>query len=529
MNERRAYGFWDVLDGFEENISFSRLSSKQPVRAAVGNHQLLEVTPQMLEHLASNAAERAQLYLPPAHQRLLTEMLASKATGENERFIASALLLNSEVSARTGLPLCQDGGTVLAHCFKGRGVFCTGDERAAIADGIAQASERVFARDSQLYRGAIQPDNSPYMIEVDSVPGGSFHMLLLFKGAGSANQSRFLSLSPDSASPAALADIALSILENIGVAACPPYHVGICAGGPSPSFAMKTASFAAAGYLRHVAEDGFPANRDPELERLVVAGAKNIRCGAQFGGSHLVFDACAVRLPRHSASLFFALCVACSAPRRVAARIDANGFWIEDLASTPSLFIPPSAGKTYSSFALRKVDFSAPESEQESILASLRKGDKVLLSGPVITARDVAHSRFLALLAEGRALPDYLMRYPVYYAGPSKAPEGRPCGSLGPTTSRRMDSAAVTLMGRGAGLVTIGKGGRSPEFLQAAREHGGVYFALPGGASALITERHIKSCEVLDYPDLGMEAVRLVELDSLPALVAVDSEGGTIY
>jgi len=495
-----------------------------------------------LAALSERAFSEIAFRLPTEHARALGAIAAGEAPGEPseaDRFVAAELLRNAAVAAEGVLPLCQDTGTAMVYGWKGS-AFRTeaGDDEesdeAPLAAGAAAAYAGRRLRNSQLGpEGFIEEsntgDNLPIVADIRAVRGDEYRLVFSAKGGGSANRTSLSMESPALLSERALEARIRERVSALGASGCPPYRIALVLGGQSPDEAVRALALAGLGLL-----DDLPAEasgkgealRDREWERRIVAIAAATDAGAQFGGTALALSARAIRLARHAASLPLAMGVSCSAHRKARALISAEGIFLEAMEPDPGRFLPrtlPVLPKA------RRVDLDRPSRELAAELAALEPGSFLLLSGTVVTARDKAHARFRALVEAGKDLPSYLSRHPVFYAGPTEPAPGAVSGSFGPTTSNRMDPYMAALISRGASLVSIAKGGRSPEAARAIGLGGGAYLACVGGAAALAAREHVLSSEVIDYPELGMEAVRRVVIRDLPAMLVVGSGGRDYY
>jgi fumarate hydratase class I len=508
-----------------------------------------------LEALSERAFSDIAFKLPREQAAALGALAGASAAGteapggprpsDADRFVAAELLRNAAIAAEGVLPICQDTGTAVVYGWKGSALLTASDggeessDEAALAAGAAKAYATRLLRNSQMApRGFVEEsntgDNLPIVADIRAARGSEFRFCFAAKGGGSANRT---SLSMESPSLLAGADERGSALETrirervsaLGASGCPPYRLALVLGGQTPDEALRVLALAALGLLDRLPARGSgkgEALRDSEWETKIMAIAAEAGVGAQFGGSALALSARAIRLPRHAASLPFAMGVSCSAHRKARAIVSPEGVFLERLESDPARFLPSELPLLPGA---RRIDLDRPSRELAVELGALEPGSFLLLSGTVVTARDLAHARFRALVEDGKPLPDYLFRHPVFYAGPTEPAPGAVSGSFGPTTSNRMDAFMDMLVSRGASLVSIAKGGRSPEAAAAIGRGGGAYLACVGGAAALAARDHVVSSEVIDYPELGMEAVRRVALKDLPAMLVVDSRGRDFY
>lgn len=516
-----------------------RLLSKEGVKVIkAGDREILEIAPGTLVTLARAAMRDVSFLLRRAHNEKLAAVFADPEASGNDRFMAFSLLENAAVAAGFELPFCQDTGTALVIAAKGEQVWTRSDDEESFSRGIRETYARENLRYSQMlpedmYREKNSGDNLPAQVDITSRQGMAYDLLFLAKGGGSANKTMLYQQPPATLSPEKLKPFLVEKMRSLGTAACPPYHIAFVIGGSSPELCLKTVKLASAGAL-----DGLPGDpgktgrafRDKGLETELLEASRRFGYGAQFGGKYFAHDVRVVRLPRHAASLPIGLGVSCSADRSIQARIDKDGAWLEELDRDPGGLIPENIRAEFSSRAnCVSVDLNKPMAEIRALLSTQTVGTRLSLTGRLVVARDRAHAKFKELLDAGKALPAYLREHPVYYAGPAKRPEGRPSGSLGPTTAGRMDSYVEMLQARGASLIMLAKGSRSPEVTAACLKHGGFYLGVPGGPAALLAERHVKKVEPLDYPELGMEAVLAIEVDSLPAFILVNDKGGDLF
>ncbi len=530
-------GYLELLD-LPRPASGWRLVSRDGVRPfSAGGRELLEVSDDALALLAGEAFRDISFLLRPAHNAQVAAILADAAASPNDRYMAWCLLENAAIAADFELPFCQDTGTACVIARKGAGVLTSGGDAAALAAGAARAYATENLRLSQLlpldmYAERNSGDNLPAQADIHAGPGLAYDFLFIAKGGGSANRTALFQEAPALLKPEALKPFLAEKLRALGTSACPPYHAVFVIGGTSPETCLEAVKLGSAGALDDMPFSPPPGGgpfRDADLEAWLAEASRGFGPGAQFGGTHFVHDVRVFRLPRHAASLPIGLGVSCSADRAALGRIDQDGVWLEELDRDPARFLTPELRAEFSGRGSAvPVNLDRPMAEVRAQLAGLKPGTRLALSGRLIAARDAAHARFMRLTEEGKPLPKYLFDHPVYYAGPARQPAGLPCGSFGPTTAGRMDAYAGALMSRGAALVTLAKGGRSEAFRSACRAHGGFYLGSPGGPAALIA-RHIKSAKVIDYPDLGMEAVRELEVADMPAFLLMDDKGSCLY
>lgn len=516
-----------------------RLLSKEGIKTGkAGDREILEVAPAALTALAREAFRDVSFLLRRAHNEKVAAIFSDPEASENDKFLAFCMLDNAAISAGFELPFCQDTGTATVVAKKGEQVWTRSNDEALLAEGIRETYTDENLRYSQtlavdMYKEKNSGDNLPAQIDIYSRPGIAYDFLFVAKGGGSANKTMLFQETKATLTPEKLKPFLVEKMRSLGTAACPPYHIAFVIGGTSAEMCLKTVKLASTGYL-----DGLPGDpgetgrafRDRGLEAELLAAARKLGYGAQFGGKYFAHDVRVVRLPRHGASAPIGMGVSCSADRNILARIDRDGAWLEEMDREPGNLIPGEIRARYSSCSnCVSVDLNRP---MKDILAELSKhplGTRLALNGRIVVARDLAHARFKELLDKGGELPAYLSKHPVYYAGPAKQPEGKPSGSFGPTTAGRMDSYVDLLQAKGASMVMIAKGNRSQAVTDACKKHGGFYLGSPGGPAALLAERNIKKVETLDYPELGMEAVWAIEVENFPAFILVDDKGGDFY
>jgi fumarate hydratase class I len=501
-----------------------------------GGRRFLTVEPSVLTMLTDTAMHDIAHYLRPAHLTQLRSIIDDPAASPNDRFVALDLLRNANIAAGGVLPMCQDTGTAIVMGKRGRHVLTDGTDEAAIARGVYDAYTRLNLRYSQLapltmWEERNTGSNLPAQIELyagDEHPD-SYEFLFMAKGGGSANKSYLYQETKALLNPTRMMQFLEEKLRLIGTAACPPYHLAIVIGGTSAEFALKTAKYASAKYLDSLPTSGSMTAhgfRDLELEAEVLELTRNFGIGAQFGGRYFCHDVRVVRLPRHGASCPVAIAVSCSADRQALAKITPSGVWLEQLETDPARFLPDVS---LDSSPAVPVDLNRPMAEIRAQLSTLPVKTRLSLTGPLVVARDIAHAKIASLLDAGGEMPAYLRDHAVYYAGPAKTPEGYASGSFGPTTAGRMDSYVERFQAAGGSLVMLAKGNRSAQVTRACAQYGGFYLGSIGGPAARLAQDCIKRVEVLEYPELGMEAVWKIEVEDFPAFVVVDDKGNDFF
>jgi fumarate hydratase, class I len=506
-----------------------------------GGRQFLTVAPEVLTQLTAEAMHDIAHFLRPAHLAQLRAIIDDPAASPNDRFVALDLLRNANIAAAGVLPMCQDTGTAIVMGKRGRHVLTDGADEAAIARGVFDAYTKLNLRYSQLAPLTMWDErntgsNLPAQIELYAEdPDGhpdAFKFLFMAKGGGSANKSYLYQETKALLNPTRMMQFLEEKLRLIGTAACPPYHLAIVIGGTSAEFALKTAKYASAKYLDALPTEGSMTAhgfRDLELEAQVLELTRNFGIGAQFGGRYFCHDVRVVRLPRHGASCPVAIAVSCSADRQALAKITPSGVFLEKLERDPARFLPDVTDETLESSEVVHVDLNRPMSEIREELSKYPVKTRLSLTGPLIVARDIAHAKIAERLDAGEPMPDYMREHAVYYAGPAKTPEGYASGSFGPTTAGRMDAYVAQFQKAGGSLVMLAKGNRSKQVTDACVTYGGFYLGSIGGPAARLAQDCIKKVEVLEYPELGMEAIWKIEVEDFPAFIVVDDKGNDFF
>ncbi|HKF42439.1 MAG TPA: fumarate hydratase [Thermoanaerobaculia bacterium] len=522
-----------------EDTTQYRLVTKEHVRkSSFDGKPVLVVDPEALTLLAREAMRDVSFLLRPKHQRQVAAILEDPEASPNDRFMATTLLRNSVVSSKFELPFCQDTGTATIVAWKGQQVWTGADDAAYLSRGVFKTFTGENLRYSQtapltMYDEVNTGNNLPAQIDIYAVPGSEYRFLFVAKGGGSANKSYLFQETKALLNPASLETYLVEKMKTLGTAACPPYHIVFVVGGTSAEATLKTVKLASTGYYDDLPTSGDRSGRafrDPEMETKMLAAAQKIGFGAQFGGKYFAHDIRVIRLPRHGASCPVGMGVSCSADRNVLAKIDENGIWLEELERHPEKLLPVREGVPGQAHGgLVHIDLNRPMKE---ILAQLSKypvSTPLALTGRLVVARDIAHAKLKERLDSGAELPQYFKDHPVYYAGPAKTPKGMPSGSFGPTTAGRMDSYVDLFQANGGSLVMIAKGNRSKQVTDACRKHGGFYLGSPGGPAAILAAENIKKVEVLEYPELGMEAIWAIDVVDFPAFILVDDKGNDFF
>lgn len=512
-----------------------------------GGRTFLQVSPQALQTLTDEAMHDIAHYLRPAHLAQLRRIIDDPDASNNDRFVALDLLKNANIAAGGVLPMCQDTGTAIVMGKRGQHVLSEGADEAAIARGVFDAYTRLNLRYSQMAPVTTWDEkntgsNLPAQIELyaDTAPGheNTYKFLFMAKGGGSANKSFLYQETKAVLNPERMLAFLDEKLRSLGTAACPPYHLAIVIGGTSAEFALKTAKYASAKYLDELPTTGDASTgrgfRDTELEERVLELTRNFGIGAQFGGKYFCHDVRVVRLPRHGASLPVAIAVSCSADRQVLGKITPEGVFLEVLERDPARFLPETTDEHLDDAPdsvedVVRIDLNRPMDEIRAELSRYPVKTRLSLTGPLVVARDIAHAKIKERLDAGEEMPQYLKDHAVYYAGPAKTPEGYASGSFGPTTAGRMDSYVEQFQAAGGSMVMLAKGNRSQQVTDACRAHGGFYLGSIGGPAARLAQDCIKRVDVIEYPELGMEAVWRIEVEDFPAFIVVDDKGNDFF
>ena len=519
-----------------DETPYRKLTSEHVAVARFEGQEILKVEPEALRLVARQAFKDVAFLYRPGHLAQLAAVLDDPEASENDKSVVLALLRNACVAAGFVLPMCQDTGTATIVAKKGERVFTGGGDAEQLSRGIYETYAKENLRYSQslpltMYEEANSGTNLPAQIDIYATDGMEYHFLMLAKGGGSANKTFLFQESRAVLNPGSLVKFLSEKMKLLGTAACPPYHLAFVIGGTSAEATLKAVKLASAKAL-----DGLPttgtrqgrAFRDVALEEQLLQAARKTGIGAQFGGKYFALDVRVVRLPRHGASCPIGMGVSCSADRNVLARIDREGIWVEQLERNPGRFIPERLrGVAFRPKAT--VDLTRPMKEVLAVLAKHPVGTMVSLTGPIVVARDIAHAKLKERLDRGEGLPQYFKDHPVYYAGPAKTPSGLPSGSFGPTTAGRMDSYVDLFQSNGGSMVMIAKGNRSAQVTEACKKHGGFYLGSAGGPAALLAKENIRKVELVEYPELGMEAVYKLEVADFPAVILVDDKGNDFY
>ena len=499
-------------------------------------HTFLRVDPEALRLLTATAMRDISHLLRPTHLAQVAAILDDPEASDNDRFVALELLQNANIAAGGILPSCQDTGTAVIAAKKGQLVLTDGSDREAMSRGVYDTFQTSNLRYSQLapldmFTEQNTGTNLPAQIDIEAVPGGEYRFLFMAKGGGSANKSFLFQETKALLNPTDLMAFLDEKLRALGTSACPPYHLAVVIGGTSAEQNLKVAKYASAHYLDHLPTSGSEtghAFRDLGWEDRVLELTRGFGIGAQFGGKYFCHDVRVVRLPRHGASNPVGIAVSCSADRQALGRITADGIFLEQLEEDPARFLPEVVDTDLPGDVV-SVNLNQPMKDLLAELTRYPVKTRLSLTGTLVVARDIAHARIGELLDAGQPMPDYMRRHPVYYAGPAKTPEGYASGSFGPTTAGRMDAYVDSFQAAGGSLVMLAKGNRSPQVIDACARHGGFYLGSIGGPAARLAQDSIRHVEVLDYPELGMEAVWRIEVEDFPAFIVVDDKGGDFF
>jgi len=530
------FAFQELFPLGPDETEYRLLSTDGVETVDVAGTPHLRVAPEALTLLTGQAVHDIAFLLRSGHLASLARILEDPEASGNDRFVALDLLKNAAISAGGILPMCQDTGTAIVKAKKGHRVLTAGGDEAAIARGIFDTYQRDNLRYSQMAPRSTWDEvntktNLPAEIKIAAVDGEIYKFLFMAKGGGSANKSLLFQETKALLNPSSLLAWLDEKLRLLGTSACPPYHLALVIGGTSAEMALETAKLASTRYLDSLPTESTgtgTALRDPELEAEVLALTQRFGIGAQFGGKWFCHDVRVIRMPRHGASCPVAIAVSCSADRQALGKITAEGVFLEQLETDPARFLP-EVTEAHLDPAVVRIDLNQPMADILAELTKLPVKTQVMLTGPLVVARDIAHAKIAERLALGEGMPQYLRDHPVYYAGPAKTPEGYASGSFGPTTAGRMDSYVETFQAAGGSMVMLAKGNRSQQVTDACKRHGGFYLGSIGGPAARLALDCIRSVEVLEYPELGMEAVWKIEVEDFPAFVVVDDKGNDFF
>jgi fumarate hydratase class I len=519
----------------EKDSTNYRLLTKEHVTVVVeGERKILKVDPKGLELLAKVAVSDLSFYLRTSHLEKVAKILDDPEATDNDRFVAYMMLRNSVISSNEELPWCQDTGTAIVIGKKGEDVYTGGSDAKHLSNGIFETYKIKNLRYSQvvpysMFEEKNTGSNLPAQIDIYAADGNNYEFLFITKGGGSANKTFLYQQTKSLLNEASLIKFVKEKIKDLGTSACPPYHLALVIGGTSAEATLKTVKEASAGYLDHLPVTGSPggrAFRDIEWEQRIEKICHEYGVGAQFGGKYFVHDVRVIRLPRHAASCPVGLGVSCSADRNIKAKINKDGIFLEELERNPARFMPAKAPEFDKPV---QINLDRPIKEVLADLTKYPVKTRLSISGTLIVARDIAHAQIKKVLDEGKPMPEYFKNHPIYYAGPAKTPAGMPSGSFGPTTAGRMDSYVDLFQSMGGSLIMLAKGNRSRQVIDACKKYGGFYLGTIGGPAALLAAENIKSVEIVDFEDLGMEAIRKIRVENLAAFILTDDKGNDFF
>ena len=530
------FQYQELFEHAADTTTYRQLTSDYVSTSMFEGKEILKVQSEALTFLAREAIDDVTHLLRSSHLKQLRKILDDPEASDNDRFVALELLKNANIAAGRVLPGCQDTGTAIVLGYKGQQVFTTSDDDEALSRGIFEAYNQRNLRYSQMapldmYTEKNTGNNLPAQIDLYAKQGSQYRFLFIAKGGGSANKTFLYQQTKALLNPNSLLAFVAEKIRTLGTSACPPYHLALVVGGMSAEFTLKTVKLTSCHYLDDLPTSGNNqgrAFRDLELEKQIFQLCAETGIGAQFGGKYFAHDVRVIRLPRHGASCPVGLGVSCSADRQILGKITKDGVFLEQLETNPAQFLPEVTEQDLDGSVV-KIDLNRPMLE---ILAELRKhpvATRLSLTGPIVVARDIAHARLKERLDAGKGLPPYIKDHVVYYAGPAKKPKGHASGSFGPTTAGRMDSYVDQFQSEGGSMVMLAKGNRSKQVREACRKYGGFYLGSIGGPAARLAEHSIKKVDVLEYEDLGMEAVWKIEVEDFPAFIVINHEGKDFY
>ena len=530
------YAYHELLPLGKDATPYRLLTTDHVSVVEFEGREILTVAPEGLTLLADQAIRDSAHLLRPSHLAQVRKILDDPEASDNDRFVALDMLKNANIAAGWVLPMCQDTGTAIVMGKKGHQVWTDGNDEAAICAGIAKAYKETNLRYSQLAPLSMfeeQPTrtNLPAQIELFADQGDAYKLMFMAKGGGSANKSYLFQETRALLNPDKLRSFIDEKLRMSGTAACPPYHLALVIGGTSAEYTLKLAKLAATRYLDSLPTEGNEhgqAFRDLEMEAEILKMSQDMGIGAQFGGKYFCHDVRVVRMPRHGASCPVGLAVSCSADRQILAKITREGIFLEELETEPAKYLPEIDDEEIGGEDIQ-IDLNRPMNEIRASLSEYPVSTRLSLTGPIIVARDIAHAKLKERLDSGEGLPPYIKEQCVYYAGPAKTPEGHVSGSFGPTTAGRMDAYVDDFQAAGGSMIMLAKGNRSRQVTQACKKHGGFYLGSIGGPAARLAQDCIRKVEVVEYPELGMEAIWQIEVENFPAFIIVDDKGNDFF
>lgn len=530
------FQYQDMLPLGKDETPYRLLTKDYVSTIEAAGRTFVKVQPEGLSLLTQEAMRDISHLLRPGHLAQLSKILHDPEASSNDRFVALELLRNANIAAGFILPSCQDTGTAIVMGKKGQYVLTESNDESAISRGVFDAYRTLNLRYSQLapldmYREVNTKTNLPVQIDIFATEGSAYKFLFMAKGGGSANKSYLYQETKALLNPDSLLAFVEQKIRSLGTAACPPYHLAVVIGGTSAEYSLKVAKLASARYLDTLPPDGNELGRgfrDRDLEQKILEIAQRTGIGAQFGGKYFCHDVRVIRLPRHGASCPVGIAVSCSADRQALAKITSEGIFLEELERDPAKYLPETTADDLGGEVV-SVDLNQPMSDIRAKLSQYPIKTRLSLTGPLVVGRDIAHAKIKERLDRGEGMPDYLKQYMVYYAGPAKTPEGYASGSFGPTTAGRMDAYVDLFQANGGSLVMLAKGNRSRAVTEACKKHGGFYLGSIGGPAARLAKDCIRKVEVLEYPELGMEAIWKIEVVDFPAFIVVDDKGNDFF
>ena len=519
-----------------DTTEYYHLTSEYVKTENWGGHEFLVVDPEALTVLARQATHDNAFMLRREHNRMVAKILSDPEASDNDKFVALTMLRNAEVAAKGQLPFCQDTGTAIIHGEKGQLVYTGGNDEEKLSKGVYDTYTTDNLRYSQnaplnMYDEVNTGCNLPAQIDIHATEGNEYHFVFVAKGGGSANKTYLYQETKAIINPKTLVPFLVEKMKTLGTAACPPYHIAFVIGGTSAEKNLETVKKASIKYYDNLPTKGNEyghAFRDIELENELKKASEQIGLGAQFGGKYFAHDIRVIRLPRHGASCPIGMGVSCSADRNIKAKINKEGLWLEKLDANPGELIPEELRKEGEGDVV-KIDLNRPMSEVLAELDKFPVATRLSLNGTIIVGRDIAHATIKERLDAGEPMPEYLKNHPIYYAGPAKTPAGMASGSFGPTTAGRMDPYVDQFQKAGGSMIMIAKGNRSQQVTDACKANGGFYLGSIGGPAAILAKDSIKKVELLEYPELGMEAIWKIEVENFPAFILVDNKGNDFF
>jgi fumarate hydratase class I len=534
INQMADFKYQDMFPLGKDDTGYRLLTNKFVAISDFEGNTIVKISPEGLTFLAEEAFKDVSHLLRASHLKQLSHILEDAESSENDRYVALEMLKNAVISAEGIFPMCQDTGTAIVLGKKGQQVWTGFSDEEAISRGIFKAYTKNNLRYSQnaplsMYEEKNTGCNLPAQIEIYATEGDSYKFLFIAKGGGSANKTFLFQETKATLTPEKLLDFMKAKIKTLGTAACPPYHLAFVIGGTSAELNLKTVKLATAGYLDSLPTKGDAAGhafRDPDLEEKLLKISRELGIGAQFGGKYFCLDTRVIRLPRHGASCPIGIGVSCSADRNIKAKITKEGIFLEKLEKDPSKYLPQAKESEAGAVS---IDLDRPMDEIRSILTKYPVATRLLLSGKIVVARDIAHAKLKERLDKREGIPQYFRDHIIYYAGPAKTPKGYPSGSFGPTTAGRMDSYVPEFQKNGASMVMLAKGNRSKIVTESCKKYGGFYLGSIGGPAARLGKECITKIETIEYPELGMEAIFMIMVKDFPAFIIVDDKGNDFF